>query len=92
MFHKIKLIVGSLVIFSFFVAVAPLQAFDRDDERCERRIHKAQEALEKAVRRHGEHSRQAEEKRHELEETRERCHHDRDRDHDHDRDHDRDRH
>jgi hypothetical protein len=61
----------------------PALAVDRDD-RCERQVRKAELNLEKAVRRHGEHSRQAEQRRHQLEEARERCHHgDHDRDHDH---------
>ena len=68
----------------------PVHAFDRDD-KCVRRIRKAEDNLRKAERRHGEHSRQAEKRRHELEEARERCHQ-RDRDHDRDRDRDRDRH
>ena len=84
--HKIKLFVSALIIGGF--SAIPAQAFDRDDERCENRIHKAERDLERAERRHGEHSRQAEEKRHRLEEIRERCHHD----HDRDRDRDRDRH
>lgn len=57
---------------------------DRDrnrDRKCEQRIHKAENELQKAIRRHGEHSRQAERKRHELQEARERCGH-RDKDHD----------
>lgn len=56
-------------------AAIPARA-DRDDrhEHCERAIHKAERNLDKAVRRHGEHSRQAEQRRHQLEETRERCH------------------
>ena len=47
---------------------------DGDHERCERTVHKAEQNLEKAVHRHGEHSRQAEQRRHQLEELRERCH------------------
>ena len=53
----------------------------RGDDKCSRDIHKAEENLEKAVRKHGEHSRQAEQRRQELEAVRERC---RARDHDHD--------
>ena len=61
----------------------PMHADDRD-RKCERQIHNAEEALHKAIGKHGEHSRQAEQKRRQLEETRERCrHHDRDHDHDH---------
>ncbi len=59
---------------------APRAHADNRDERCERRIHKAEENLERAIRRHGERSRQAENRRHQLEEARERCHHDRDHD------------
>lgn len=81
MLHKTRLLVVTAVLGSFFATV-PLRAVDRDDRRCEERIHKAQEQLERAERRHGEHSRQAEEKRHHLEEVRERCH---GGDHDHDR-------
>ena len=90
MFHgleKFRIFIAGLIVFSFAVAVVPLQARDRDDRKCEQRIHKAQEALERAERKHGSHSRQAEQRRHELEEARERCHH-RDRDHDRDHDHD----
>ena len=40
---------------------------------CDQRIHRAEENLRKAVERHGEHSRQAEDRRHELEEARRSC-------------------
>ena len=80
MFNKTKLFVSSLIIGSLMVTV-PVRAFDRDD-RCEDRIRDAERALHKAERKHGEHSRQADEKRHRLEEIREHCHHDHD---DHDR-------
>ena len=71
-----KLWIAALIAFGFLAGTIPARAYDRDDERrCERRIHKAEESLEKAIRRHGEHSPQAEKRRHELEETRERCHH-----------------
>ena len=53
---------------------------------CDQRIHKAEENLRKAVDRHGEQSREAEKRRHELEEAKRSCGGDRDRDHDHDRD------
>ena len=55
-------------------------------ERCERRIHKAEEKLRIARERHGENSRQAHRRHEELEQVRREC----GRDHDHDRDHDRD--
>lgn len=59
---------------------------DRDheqDRKCQQRIHKAEGNLQQAIRKHGERSKQAEKRRHELEQARERCgHHDRDHDHD----------
>ena len=85
---KAKLLIAALIVVGFLGGTVTVWAADRDD-KCEKRVHKAQEQLEKAVRKHGERSEQAERKRHDLEEARERCHgrdHDRDRDHDHDRD------
>jgi uncharacterized membrane protein len=87
MTQKAKALIAAIVISVFLAGAVPTRALDRNhdrDERCEKRIHKAEEQLSKAIRRHGEHSRQADQRRHELEEARERCHHgDRDRDHDH---------
>ncbi|HYL12578.1 MAG TPA: hypothetical protein VEV41_06065 [Terriglobales bacterium] len=68
-------------------AAIPAAHADRDD-KCRRDIRKAEENLEKAIRKHGERSKRADQRRHQLEEIRERCHM---RDRDHDRDHDRDR-
>jgi len=45
------------MIIGSFVAAVPVQAFDRDDDRCEQRIRDAERDLHKAERRHGEHSR-----------------------------------
>jgi septal ring factor EnvC (AmiA/AmiB activator) len=60
------------------------QARDRDDS-CRQRIHKQEEKLERAIRRHGERSRQAERARDKLRDTRARCGEDRgDRDRDYD--------
>ncbi len=70
------------------LAGTAVSAHADQDDRCRRDIHKAQESLDKAIRKHGEHSRQAEDRRHRLEELRERCHmRDEHRDDDHDRDH-----
>ena len=52
--------------------VAPTPSCDPDRE-CAKRIDKAEENLRKEMDRHGEHSRQVEEKRHELEEVRRGC-------------------
>lgn len=43
-------------------------------ERCEKRVHNAEMQLNRAVERHGPHSRQAEKKRRHLEEVRATCH------------------
>jgi ribulose kinase len=58
---------------SVLAGVATPARADRTD-KCRRDIRKAEENLEKAVRKHGEHSRQAEERRRQLEEVRRRCH------------------
>lgn len=84
-----KGMLSALLSVSLLAGVATPARADRDDreEKCRKHIHKAEESLEKAKLKHGEHSRQAEDRRHHLEEVRERCRF-RDRDHDHDHDHD----
>lgn len=82
------LCVALLTIVGLVGSSLPARADDRDrDNRCERRIHQAEERLRNAVRRYGEESRQAHKRREQLEEERRRCgdHHDMDHhDHDHD--------
>jgi hypothetical protein len=86
MIQKLKALIAVCVVSLFLAGAVPARALDRDhdrdDRKCEQRIHKAEERLRQAERKHGEHSRQAEQARHQLEEARERCHHG-DRDHDH---------
>ncbi|MGA9643403.1 MAG: hypothetical protein WBQ72_18535 [Terriglobales bacterium] len=57
----------------------------RAEDKCDRDIHRAEERLRVAVDKHGEHSREAEKRRRELDEVRHRCgrdeHHDMDHDH-----------
>ncbi len=57
----------------------------RADEKCEKRIHQAEDKLRDAVQRHGEDSKQARKRRAELEEAKRQCrdHHDMDRHDDH---------
>jgi hypothetical protein len=50
-------------------SIKPLRAYDR----CEQRIHKAERNLERAIRRYGLHSSQAERRRDQLERVRARC-------------------
>lgn len=87
MLKKAKTLIAAFVICSFLGGVVPARALDRDhDRKCEQRIRNAERRLRDAERRHGAHSRQAQSRRHDLEEARERCRRgDRDRDHDHDR-------
>ena len=62
------------------------QALDRDhdnDRRCGQKVEKAEQALRNAERRHGANSRQAQAKRRQLEEARERCHHEGGEHHEH---------
>ena len=67
-----KKIMISLVLSGCLLGgVVPLQADRRSD--CEKRIRKAEQKLEKEVRKHGERSRQAEKRRHDLERAREQC-------------------
>ncbi len=76
----------------------PAQARDRDDN-CSARVRSAEQNLRHQIDQHGEHSKQAERARRQLEARRRGCRtdadHDRDRntkDRDHDHDQDRDRH
>jgi hypothetical protein len=86
----------------FFFAAAP-QARADDRDKCRQRIERAEAKLDQAIRHHGERSHQAESRRHELNQERERCwnryhgwwdgherrwREDRDWDRDHDHDHD----
>lgn len=66
----------------------PLHADDAH-ERCEKRIHRAEEKLHQAVNRYGENSRQAHKRREQLEDARRKCGY-RDHNQDHDRDHNHD--
>jgi hypothetical protein len=46
---------------------------DDHDHDCDKRIHQAEARLQKEIDKHGEHSPQADRRRHELEETRRSC-------------------
>ena len=82
-----KLLAPTILSASLVIGIAIPALADQDD-RCRRDIHRAEQNLDKAARKHGEHSRQAEDRRRQLEETRERCHmRGEDRDHHDDRDH-----
>lgn len=80
-----RLLAAWLILLVLSVWAVPAQARDRDG-RCAQRIHKAEAKLQQAISRHGEHSRQAQKRRRELEQTRASCRGDGDRDRDRDRD------
>ena len=65
----------------------PARADDDRHERCEKRIHQAEDKLRDAISRYGEESKQAHKRREQLEQVRRDCpdmdHHDMDH-HDHD--------
>ena len=63
-----SLLLGSCCLFG---GVASLQADHRSD--CEKHIQKAEDNLYKEIRKHGEHSRQAANRRRELEQARYGC-------------------
>lgn len=83
---KMKAGITAVLLSAFLMLGGTVPAQARTN--CEKRIQKAENNLRKAVARHGEHSRQAEARRHQLEEAREQCGRGHDRDHDRDHDHD----
>jgi len=79
---KFAMLAAALGGVLLFAGAPATRAQDHDrDEKCEQRIHNAEAKLQKEIARHGEQSRQAEKRRHELEQVRQSCH----RDHDNDR-------
>lgn len=77
MFGEVKrckniLFVAALGVSLLTSGVTLTRAADHDSD-CRKRIQKAEENLSKAVDRHGEHSLQAEKRRHDLEEARRGC-------------------
>ena len=83
MSHKVNrwkniLLVAASGVLLLVGGVARTQAGD-SDRQCQQRVHRSEEKLRKEIDRHGEHSRQAERRRHELEEARRSCGGDRDR-------------
>lgn len=68
-----QVILGALLGASLLAGTA-VPAHADQDERCRRDVHRAEQNLDKAIRKHGEHSRQAEDRRRQLDEARERCH------------------
>ena len=83
MLHKVNrckniLFAAGLGVLLLAGGVARTQASD-NNRRCEQRIHQAEEKLRREIDRHGERSRQAEKRRHELEQARRSCGEGRDR-------------
>ncbi len=76
---KATLLAAALGGFLLLGSAAPAQARDRDD-KCAQRIRQTEAQLQREIQRHGEYSRQAQKRRHELEKAREGCRGDHDRD------------
>jgi len=66
-----KLLIAALGAAMLLASAAPAVAAPR--RGCARRIHQAERNLDQAVRRHGPHSRQAQERRRQLEHARANC-------------------
>lgn len=71
LFGATALATAALGGFLLFAGASSAQAHDRYD--CYRRIQKAEWKLDEAIQRHGYYSRQADHRRHDLREARERC-------------------
>jgi hypothetical protein len=70
---SLKKVLGKMTFCAMLAAsVAGVAVPARAD--CRNDIRKAEANLDKAIRKHGEHSPQAEERRRQLEEVRRRCH------------------
>ena len=81
------LCVAVMTIVGLVGSSLPVRADDDRRERCERQIHQAEDRLRVAIERHGENSRQAHNRREQLEQVRRHCperHDDHHEDHDHD--------
>lgn len=63
----------SAFVLSGILLVSSAGVLQARADKCEDRIHKAEHNLTEAVRKHGEHSPQAEKRRRELEDERARC-------------------
>ncbi len=72
-FGRTAVAAALLGVLLLFAAVPPSHADDR--ERCQQRIEKAEARLDEAIRKHGEYSHQANDRRRDLNAERERCWH-----------------
>ena len=90
MTRTIKILcIALLTIVGLVGSSIPVRADDDRREKCERRIHQAENNLREAIQHHGEESKQARKRREQLEHVRRDCpdmeHHDMDHhEHDHD--------
>jgi uncharacterized membrane protein YraQ (UPF0718 family) len=74
--QKIRTLFAALIITGFIGMAIPTQlSAATTEDKCEHRIHNAERKLQDAVAKHGEHSHQAEKRRHELEDARAHCEH-----------------
>jgi hypothetical protein len=68
-----KVLFLALIGAALAIATGNLSPAADHEGDCRRRIHEAEVRLQKAVDKHGEHSSQAEQRRHELEEVHRDC-------------------
>ena len=73
-YRQIKKTLAATAVLSFglMLGAAP-QARAEDHRECQERVERAEGRLDQAVRKHGERSRQAEDRRRDLNAERERC-------------------
>jgi hypothetical protein len=68
-----KMTMAALLLNAMLFVVAPPSARADDRDRCRQRIEKIEQRLDHEIARHGEHSPQADARRHQLREEREHC-------------------
>jgi hypothetical protein len=68
-----RTLAGFCALAAMLLLAAPRLSADDHNQRCRRDMEKAEARYDEAVSKHGEHSAQAEERRHQLHEIRERC-------------------
>ncbi|HUB02247.1 MAG TPA: hypothetical protein VL983_06160 [Terriglobales bacterium] len=66
-------IVASVAALAFLLFVAAPRAHADDRDKCQHAIEKAEARLDKAIRDHGDHSHEADDRRRDLNAERERC-------------------
>lgn len=69
----VRSLIATAMLVGFTVAVPSAQAKQRYNNNCARKVHQAEYNLQRAIQRHGSHSRQAEQRRRQLRKIEARC-------------------